>query len=506
MRFACVLRVDKYSGFAQQATADIMRLMILDAVPFLHKAQSETAQLTKQALDSFVAFIERKLDVLVVRDASRIPFGRPDLAEPLRIAQALIDAQILISVQPLARVPDEVPLRAWGGVSGDRAKRRTGGATFENDSDALYAMLAETLERYLWTEESDSLRKPVRATTEEIRTLGPHLAWDTFAAFSAEQRARNPRLSITDTTPFLWNQGESLISGESVYVPTQTISALTNHPLMNDEPFIRDRSTIGLATWPTKSGARLAGMLEIVEREAYMVMWLNQLTLPRIALGDVCARSTQLARAIERCKRYRFNVHALQMCTDAPTHAVCVVLEDLSGVAPRFSFGLKAHRSLPGAIEKAITEALRARTIVRRRPADGAAWNPNTPIAEIGHLERLFYWADGNNTAKLEFLIRGTEVHVPAATWEADSEEQHLARMVDWCKDSGFECVSVPYGTSKKNPTPWHVEMVVMPALQPTYLTERLRQFGGTRWKSLPSKFGYAARAEPFAESPHPFA
>jgi hypothetical protein len=128
-----------------------------------------------------------------------------------------------------------------------------------------------------------------------------------------------------------------------------------------------------------------------------------------------------------------------------------------------------------------------------------------TPVGKIGHRDRLEYWGTAEHAKHLEFLIQGKEEDAPTALWETDTEEQHLSRIIEWCRKNNYECFSVALDTSAKNPTSLHVEQVVIPELQPAYLTETTQAFGGNRWKEVPLKFGISPRKEPFAERPHPF-
>ena len=95
---------------------------------------------------------------------------------------------------------------------------------------------------------------------------------------------------------------------------------------------------------------------------------------------------------------------------------------------------------------------------------------------------------------------------MPTEDWDNLNETQHLARITGWCTEKKFECVTVSLGTSKKNPTPWFIEMVVMPNLQHTYLYENMRQLGGSRWQDVPKQFGYVPLDKPFVSAPHPYA
>ena len=90
--------------------------------------------------------------------------------------------------------------------------------------------------------------------------------------------------------------------------------------------------------------------------------------------------------------------------------------------------------------------------------------------------------------------------------WERGSISEHLERIVAWCRSRGYELASVPFTKSKKNVTPWHIEMVVIPPMQPMYFSETLPHLGGKRLAEIPKLFGYKPYTPPFTEEPHPFA
>jgi ribosomal protein S12 methylthiotransferase accessory factor len=481
--------------------------MILDSFPF--SALPENA--TRRAISSFIALVEKKLGVIVSYDANSILFGRPDLTEATTLASLLEKNGIVVSLKPSIVPPDEPPIKLWSAQCAGRAGSLVGvgGGSSHSDLQAIYATLAEGVERCIWFTQSDYCKKTLHATPDELRRRKIRfVAPERFAGFSATQRESHPRRKLRSDASYFWTSGTSLLTGAPAHLPFQTLSGKgsAEDEASDAEPAIRHRTTIGLATWPTQKGAQLAGALEIIEREAYMVMWLNQLTLPRIALGPVCEESPTLLAFVKKCERYGLKVHAIRMLTDAPTHAICVVLEDESEVEPRFALGLKAHRSLAYAIEKAMTEALRARRAYRNYAASGNRWDSTKPILEIGHVDRLYYWGLPENARNLEFLIAGKEAAHETREWDSDTEEGHLSRILLWCRTSNFECISIPLTSSKKNITPWHIEMVVMPDLQPTYLLERSRSFGCNRWQEVPKKFNISPRSEPYEERPHPYA
>lgn len=479
--------------------------MIFEGIPFSRYFGSNGPGTQNKAIEAFIEFLENRFGARFLYDARNIPFGRADLIEPLHVAAVLETNGIINKFGQTVLYPDEPQTKSWYALCNTPMNQQVGGSTFEDDSAALMATLAESLERYIWYMEEDYFRNPRRATIDGIRKFGPFVSPEEIAGFSREQRAERPERQLHKDAEYLWIKGRSLVRGSTVYVPAQVISCARFKKNPVNEPLIRQQTTNGLATWPTQAGARLAGALELIEREAYMIMWLNQLSLPRISPEQLCSDEPKLARSFAICERYRLKVHVIKLLTDAPTHAIAVVLEDMSGTAPRFAVGLKAHRSLSVAVQKAMTEALRARNGYRAWADAGNIWDEQFPPRSIGHRERSYYWGVPKFAKKLEFMTQGPEVELVHPEWEKDTEEEHLLRILRWCKEKQFECVAVSLGTSAKNPTPLHIEMVLIPQLQPTYLAEGLQAFGGTRWHDVPKAHGYAPLKKPFADAPHPF-
>lgn len=479
--------------------------MIIDA---LSAAETTGTDAAGRALASFISFIERRLGVKVVRDSRSLPHGDFSLYEPTRFADLLRSKGIIKRYYPAIHVADEPFVYSWAAICNNSTEHQTGGSSLTSEADALRAALAEALERYIWFLKQDYFVNPSYGTVADIARKGDFIPPDRIAGFTPEQRALSPRRAIHADSRFHWIQGTSLIRTTPIYLPTQVVSGVWSHyytPGRTDEPLIRPPITNGLATWPTQAGARCAGANEVIEREAYITMWLNQLSLPRYTHASLRQLDPTISTLIDSCEKYRLKMHVVKMLTDAPTHAVAVVIEDMSGTAPRFIIGIRSHRSLAQAIQKAATEAFRARSGYRYWVQQGNVWDPTTPPYKVGHRDRLHYWGVPENAPRLAFLVAGDEIPAQQQPWDHDDAEQHLERIVAWCREKDFECVAVSLGHSPTNPTPLHIEMVVMPDLQWTYLTEATQAFGSNRWREIPKAFGYTPRAEPFAAEPHPF-
>lgn len=479
--------------------------MIKDVIPFRELWSNLRPGIRGEAIASFISFIEKKTGAFVAYDASVVSSGDADLIELLGVAEKLKKAGIISSFSKMAQVPDEPPIFHWRVDFGEKHKSVAGGMSSENYGDALVASLAEALERYLWFEKTDYFMSPKVSSSEKMRH--PAVLPERFAGFTEEQKLR-PELALTKDKEYLWIRGWSWTQDREIYIPAQIISYAAYQAGRRDrkEPTIRIPITTGLATYPDRIEAVLRGALEIIERDAFMITWLNQLSLPRIRLEELAHNQASLKKILASCKKYRIGVHAVRLITDAPAHAVCVITEDLTKNRPRIVLGLKAHQNIVSAVEGALLEALRMRRNIRdylKRPP--ATWRTDKSVQEILHTERTLYWAEGDRDQNLRFMFSGEEKTASSGVWEDDSPKQHLSRIVDWCKSRGYEMSSVSL-LSSQNPTPWHVEMVVMPELQPIHQTEKYPYLGGVRLKEIPELFGYEPRKVSYSEKPHPFA
>ena len=486
--------------------------MLEDTIPFeLVQKATNPSGIGSRGVQALINFLEKTFGARFVYKKNAVPFNKPELLDLCIIAEKLKKAGVIDYYYKMKRPSDEPPLYAWSAkIASTRGTEHSGsGGSASSERLALTATLAEAVERHIWFEKTDYFTSPTVGTASKLAQKGSILDPERFAGFSETQRKQIGSLRLSPNSEYLWIRGHSWVSGKSVWVPAQAVSGdreLREERKKAGEPFILSHSTNGLATGQGREQAVLSGALELIERDAYVVMWLNQLTLPQLDLQALCAQNNTLADLIEKTKQYRLNVSAVRMLTDAPTYAVCVVVEDTTGNVPKVMIGMRADKNLAYATEKALLEALRiritARSMQERPPED---WSPAKKALDIGHMDRLLYWMTDNRSERLRFLTQGPVQHF-AEPWEQDSDVEHLERIVGWARAKGYEFASVAMTHAKSNVTPWHIEKVIVPELQQIYLHERTRNLGGKRLSEIPTLFGYTARAEPYLDDPHPFA
>jgi len=448
----------------------------------------------RDALTAFSTFIEKALGAELLVPSLDHPGIDRDIADLYALAETFKAHGICEGLYESHYFPDEPRYKNWYATDSTKS---SGGMSLDSDRSAMIAALAESLERSIWYHDTDYFTDLKHGTFSQVASaVDPHF----FASFSSEQRTSDQKLSLEHGT-WTWIQGYSWVRNGQVHLPAQTISRRHAADTKASEPRIRPTVTTGLATGESRIQALLGGMLECIERDAYMLMWLNQLALPRISHDSFSSDRVQTLLA--RCKRYGIDVHFVRLLSDAPTYAIAAVTRDETHL-PGFALGMCAHQDHNRAAEKSLLEALRARANTRRRMHTHSSVRDKEPHLITGW-EREVFWSHPERLKHLDFITRGTQELLARGEWHMESDEAHHQRLIAWCRAAGIECISVSMTRAQRNITPWHIEFVVMPELLWMHLDERQQCHGSDRRMRLPKAFGYTPRPQAFSDLPHPF-
>src|SRR3989344_3167169 len=179
-----------------------------------------------------------------------------------------------LSLEPIT-VPSGIPREISGSV-GD-------GAAFDHNTAATKA-LAECLERYsVCNYDPNGL---IRGSFSELKNKGA-LDPNLFKAFSDKQ-LKDPvyykNHYFDHSTRFSWTRAISFIDEKQFFVPAQLVFLL--YETLEGEPIIRGMTTSGAAAGSSREMAAYNAICEAIERDSFMIFWLNKLTSPVIDLSD----------------------------------------------------------------------------------------------------------------------------------------------------------------------------------------------------------------------------
>ncbi|MGV9705460.1 TOMM precursor leader peptide-binding protein [Streptomyces sp. NPDC003483] len=208
----------------------------------------------------------------------------------------------------------------------------------------------EGLERYAGTHRRH--RAPVvTASLDDLgdRALDPRLC----GLYEPRTYARDPMVEPFDPArPLPWVTGWSLRDERPVLVPARLVyySAGTR-----EDNFVFECSN-GCATGGTWEEAVFFGLLELVERDAFLLGWYGGLPLPEIDLASVCG--PKVRAMVARAAFQGYDVHVFDNRVDLPVPVVTGLAVRRDDGPGTLAFAAGASFDPETAIESAVSEIL----------------------------------------------------------------------------------------------------------------------------------------------------
>ena len=320
-------------------------------------------------------------------------------------------------------------------------------------------------------------------------------------------------------------RGESLSSREKVHIPLQHVQWGPNYAqgmFGADTYRISPKTTSGAGGGFTLTDATLSGLCELVERDGFLIYWLNRLSPRRIRIDeqDPQVFTPRFLDVYRSLSDRGYEVHLLDTTTDIHVPSIaCLILTPLSDGRKSVSVTGKCHPDPYRALELAVLEHIGVLNKPLKEDNIIAVSDPAyVPFADrkIGKNERVNMWRSGRMTDNIGFFLSGKEIaftewanKFPSAPADQESALScvldEFARME---KESGKAYEVFRYNVRHHilNELEYHVVKVVVPALMPLYLTETGAPLDSVRLREVPKKLGYIpARIDAYNPLPHPF-
>jgi ribosomal protein S12 methylthiotransferase accessory factor len=277
----------------------------------------------------------------------------------------------------------------------------------------------------------------------------------------------------------------------------------------HNEPIIRLPITTGAAAGLNISDALYRGICEVVERDAFIIMYLNELSPPLVDLSSL--NDDLIETLLTRFRDANLEAYVYDITTDIPIPAFLCLLIDRTGVGPAISVGAKASLNPEEAILGCIEESQQSRHWLRTLKQDKTVKPPTrkTKWENISNLEqRGLLWSDVSMIPKLSFLLGAKK---KSLSGDLHNKKRGRSDKLKTClkilRERNQACYYVDVTTLDVEELGLKVVKVIMPKLQPLYLDERFRYWGGSRLRNVPKILGQkkADAQERLNPIPHPF-
>lgn len=390
-----------------------------------------------------------------------------------------------------------------GAFSRQHNFHNTGGASVSRERGVAKAV-GEAVERYCAAlYDVDSL--PLFSATNAPFSHVPPAA---FALHSPEQysAAGFPWVPFTDRTMVRWTAGVDLVSGSSTMVPAAMVYVpYAYYRGTGDAPIVQPIST-GLACHSTPQAAALAGLCEVIERDAFTIVWQSMLAPPQIRVETLPDRPYDL---VQRFERTGSKVSLFDITLD---HGIPTILSVLGSTAPEKPALVFAAACSPNA-ETAAISALEELAHTRRYSQQILDRMTRLELGDdylnvVDQLDHLNLYCDHRNTHLARFLFASArrvdfdELLDRAAAPHEDA----LSAIVGAIQGIGHQVVVVDLTTPDVRELGLTVVRCLVPGFHPLFMGHRIRALGGRRLWDVPRTLGYpelsGGRDNP---APHPY-
>jgi ribosomal protein S12 methylthiotransferase accessory factor len=368
------------------------------------------------------------------------------------------------------------------------------------------AAIGEAIERYCSSiyYPDELLIGSYRALSGRTRALAP----GEMAIFHPEQRQQIGYTWFTEDTVLCWLGGSSITRNQPVLIPA-CLTFVPYHPFWTErgEKTIGPSITTGQAAASSYRDAVLRGIYEIVERDAFMITWLNRLSVPRIAI-DSSTKVAEIFYSSLARPNLRYTLHSL--ATDLGIPSVLCVLVDTQCDPAMVCTGGASHLSAEMAAIKALVEAVQTREWARYMGHRRKPFIIESDYSNLDDFDKhVLLYAYGDMSSAVEFLT-----DAPTACSFSDLPDcstgtvaGDLCRVKMLIESSGYEVLVVDLTREDVGQAGFRVVKVFIPGMQQIEGDHTHRLLAGHRLFEVPPKLGYpaASNVSEFNRDPHPY-
>ncbi len=404
-----------------------------------------------------------------------------------------------------ARLHQKIAVSAAARLNDERLSNASGGGYSADPDRARLAALGEAVERYSATAYVPE-EQFVLATAEEIGAAA--VKPERFSLFAAEQHAQLgfAFARFTRNTRVRWILGRRIRDGAPAYLPAQLVYLPRARPEIG-EAEIGYATSNGLACGAKREAALVAALLELLERDAFMITWSARLSLPRLAWWT----SPTLRRFVRdhlEPTRLHFETVDLSCFHDVPT--VLAVVHAEGRARGELGVGAAAAPTLEVAWRKAVAEAFAVRSAARSLLAE----DDRVYASDFGDVEtfedHIRLYGRREQAVAAAFLDSSRAIRRPADVRPLAGTEPlgMLSELLDRLSARGLDAYEVDVTAPDVAEAGLVVMRVVVPELCPLDVRHDARFLGSKRLRDVPFELGLRSRPLQFDElnpDPHPF-
>lgn len=412
---------------------------------------------------------------------------------------------LITSVYQVATEPDDPHLFFYNAVLSHAARyaplpvewrRIQGGGVDTTREGAVIAAVGECFERYcpmMYSKEDLQLSTFSHLQKEGLHAVSP----EKFSLFSKEQY-ESPGFffePIDDESLLNWVWGYSFTDFEPVLVPAAFVFLPYVYPdRKKGEVVVTPSISTGLSCRDTVDSALLYGILEVIERDALTLTWLNQIPAPEIDIEEVEALKELFSRSFGHMGG---EFHLFDITTDVKVPVVMGGGFFSQPGQPAAVMGASCRPSVESAALKALTEIGQEYPVAKwlMKTNQGYIYSPDYSDV-IDFDNHVHFYTTKDSLSRFNFLFEDESQKVGKEL--SGSNSSILKEIIQLLKDKTMDVIAVDLTTSDVRELGFYTVRVIVPQLQPLNGDYRFRVLGGKRLHEY-------RNFKEFNPFPHPF-
>lgn len=362
----------------------------------------------------------------------------------------------------------------------------SGQGVSEDVSTAFSIALGEIVERTI-SGLFDANKNLVEGSYEQIRITDRDVIYPPlFHRFLDIQKSKFKKINVDSKKIIKWVQGKNLITGKAAFIPQQMTSWFRR--MFTDESLFVHTTTNGAAGYFTREGATLRGLLEVVQRDGFLVHWLT-MTTPNIITHESLPEN--LRKKIRQLVDFGLSIYIADVTSlDIPTVIIAAI--NTNSEMPQIVLGGGSDLTFEKAIESSIKEIYIASEMFyfkeSKQEFEAANQEIEPFISSLNKITRQLYWRGRERVKAFDWFISGAHVQYEEIIKRnllsnSCSDESKLHTCLSVLKSFGEEYYPTVY--FPQNPIQeklgFYIAQVFIPKAFPLYLFEGYGTFDSDR-------------------------
>jgi len=359
------------------------------------------------------------------------------------------------------------------------------GISFNSRKVALFKCLAEALERFCQHSYQEEFTYDSRLSDLKKPALDPSIF--------------QPGID-TKQIEFSWVKGKNLTTKKECLIPTQLIYLNYFKNSKTNEPILSQLNSSGTAGGFTEEESILSAIFELIERDAFMGIYLNKIKPLRIDLSTV--KDKVIKNIVAELENKYFKPYVYDISTDLNIPVFLAIIVDRTEEKPKFTVGAKCGFDEVEIIKGALEEAVMLRDWLRSEMLKIKPAKIINPKKINSFLERAMFWNfDNSILSNLDFLLK----QKPKIKFlrRAKKEKNRLENVISLLSNKGYIIYDKDITLPEMKKINFYVHRVIIPGLQPLYLDEQYKEINIIRLKKISDFYGQSFKQINIV--PHPF-